>query len=271
MKIIKPNQQVAGVYKITNTLNGKIYIGSSKDLYHRKRQYEWGCSSDKEYSETRRTVSVEMRKYGIDNFNFDIIAMGKEYEDCQYRLSQETAFIKELNATNPEIGYNKARKAVRGLASSRKQGAVERNLRTDPIYSVDLKAKSIMIYLSGAKGVGADTGHDRTVATHALRNGLLFDKHLYLFYVDEDRRKKTHKKIVNKFDADDSKLKQYLKAYLSDTDLHLETISSPNIVLGLGASGHGFHHAPTHFRDGRYTRFQARYYSLSIYHGGIFS
>ena len=41
---------MVGIYKITNKLNGKVYIGQSNDIERRwaehKRKYKWSTSDD---------------------------------------------------------------------------------------------------------------------------------------------------------------------------------------------------------------------------------
>lgn len=70
-----------GIYKITNTINGKSYIGQSVDIYRRWKR-------EKEDSNNINSRSYDyplmkaFRKYGIENFNFEII------EECK---------IEELN------------------------------------------------------------------------------------------------------------------------------------------------------------------------------
>lgn len=54
-----------GIYKITNNINNKIYIGQS---VHIKRRWAEHCkpSSDS-------LISKAIKKYGKDNFTFEII------------------------------------------------------------------------------------------------------------------------------------------------------------------------------------------------------
>lgn len=55
------------IYKITNTLNQKIYVGKSKNPTVRWRQH-------KSHSKKRNTkLYYAMRKYGIENFTFEIL------------------------------------------------------------------------------------------------------------------------------------------------------------------------------------------------------
>ena len=63
--------KISGIYKITNTVTGKFYIGSSKDVKRRwaahKCQSKWNeCPNNPMY--------LDMRKYGVDKFDFEILA-----------------------------------------------------------------------------------------------------------------------------------------------------------------------------------------------------
>ena len=63
--------KISGIYKITNTVTGKFYIGSSKDVKRRwaahKCQSKWKqCKNNQMY--------LDMRKYGVDKFDFEILA-----------------------------------------------------------------------------------------------------------------------------------------------------------------------------------------------------
>ena len=73
-----------GVYKITNKLNNKCYIGISTNIENRweqhKNPYNWSRESNK-------LLYKAFQKYGLNNFNFDII------EECEVsQLSQKEQF-----------------------------------------------------------------------------------------------------------------------------------------------------------------------------------
>lgn len=59
-----------GIYKITNKLNEKSYVGLSVDIEHRwkehKSQYSWERESGK-------TLYKAMKKYGVENFTFEVL------------------------------------------------------------------------------------------------------------------------------------------------------------------------------------------------------
>jgi len=59
-----------GIYKYTNKLNGKIYVGQSNNIEKREMQHRY----DAIYRPERGTgIDIAIAKYGIDNFNFEII------------------------------------------------------------------------------------------------------------------------------------------------------------------------------------------------------
>ena len=61
-----------GIYKITNKINGKSYIGLSKNIEHRWRQHELKSFNpdDREYE---KSLYRALRKYGLENFNWEIL------------------------------------------------------------------------------------------------------------------------------------------------------------------------------------------------------
>ena len=63
--------KICAVYKITNTITGDFYIGSSKDIKqrwaHHKIPSTWKSNPNKQ-------LYQDMQKYGVDNFVFEILA-----------------------------------------------------------------------------------------------------------------------------------------------------------------------------------------------------
>lgn len=84
---------ICGIYKIQNLINNKIYIGQSTDI--KTRWYKHKCAQDNFY------IHKAIRKYGIENFSFDII------EECsQQELDKkEKYYINKYNSLVPN-GYN---------------------------------------------------------------------------------------------------------------------------------------------------------------------
>ena len=62
--------KIIGVYKITNTITGNFYIGSSKDVKHRLIKHK--CQSTwKNYP--NNPMYLDMQRYGVDKFELDIL------------------------------------------------------------------------------------------------------------------------------------------------------------------------------------------------------
>lgn len=60
-----------GIYKITNKINAKWYIGQSNDIERRWREHK-NCGINKSKN-TEYPLYRAIRKYGIDNFEFEIL------------------------------------------------------------------------------------------------------------------------------------------------------------------------------------------------------
>ena len=63
-------KMICGIYKITNELNGKCYIGQSIDIYTRWRSHR---SKYVQQHYHNKALYRAFAKYGIDNFRFEII------------------------------------------------------------------------------------------------------------------------------------------------------------------------------------------------------
>lgn len=88
-----------GIYKITNQINGKVYIGQSTFIERRWKDERTAAfsPSDDEYMSAR---SQAFRKYGLENFTFEII----EQCDKTQLNEREKYWIKYYDSYND--GYN---------------------------------------------------------------------------------------------------------------------------------------------------------------------
>lgn len=90
----------AGVYKIENKINHKVYIGCSKNIenrwYHHKFEAKKENNPQYNYS-----IHKAFRKYGINNFSFSIL---EEIEDEKYRFEREIFWINYYDSYKK--GYN---------------------------------------------------------------------------------------------------------------------------------------------------------------------
>lgn len=86
---------IKAIYKITNLIDGKIYVGQS--VHPEKRWTEHKQRARNHYD--NYPIHLAISKYGEDNFNFEIIEWTPLYEE------REKFFIRELNTLAPN-GYN---------------------------------------------------------------------------------------------------------------------------------------------------------------------
>lgn len=82
--------EVSGVYKILCLINGKFYIGSSKNI---KKRW-WQHWQEKERSKSNNQMMYDdMRKYGKENFRIYVIYEGEDYKHIEkvvtYNLQPE--------------------------------------------------------------------------------------------------------------------------------------------------------------------------------------
>lgn len=66
-------EKICGIYKITNNINSKCYIGKAKDIY--KRFWSHINNSEKDKPDRRSSPALyhAFKKYGVENFNFEIL------------------------------------------------------------------------------------------------------------------------------------------------------------------------------------------------------
>ena len=90
MKNLIQKEQVnkAGVYKITNIINGKYYLGGSKNISSRYRSHLYTLKNNKS---SCRILQNAVIKYGLINFVFEVIEICENYQEI------ECVLLKELN------------------------------------------------------------------------------------------------------------------------------------------------------------------------------
>lgn len=89
------------VYKITNKINNKIYIGQTENLKRRWRVHI--RTSNKPNSKNFQLLHKAIHKYGKENFLFEEIDNFQNYKDV---LTAEIKWIKYYKSNVSEYGYN---------------------------------------------------------------------------------------------------------------------------------------------------------------------
>jgi len=91
------------IYKITNILNGKIYVGQTvQDPKIRWRRHK-NAAKDSNGESYNLHLYCSMRKHGEHNFKFEII---EEHTNLNDANIAEIKYISNYNSTNKKFGYN---------------------------------------------------------------------------------------------------------------------------------------------------------------------
>lgn len=131
-----------GIYKITNLINGHIYIGQSIDIERR-----WYNHKHRHIHSKNSPLYQAFRKYGINNFQFEII------EECDISLlnEKEIYWIRYYNSF--KNGYN----ATIGGDGCREIEVKLTKEQTDEIIELLLSSDITQRELSKLYNVGEDT------------------------------------------------------------------------------------------------------------------
>jgi len=97
-----------GVFRIKNTINSKIFIGSSLNLdaiwNRHKTQLKFGMHPNKE-------LQADWKEYGQENFSYEILAELKEDKEKAADPNKEVKILEQLYVEElepfDERGYNK--------------------------------------------------------------------------------------------------------------------------------------------------------------------
>lgn len=89
-------KSMIGIYKITNKLNGRVYIGESRNIKRRIRDHKKGGQLQ---------INKDIKALGKEHFLFEIV----ELCDESVLDEREIYYISKFDARNPQKGYNIAR------------------------------------------------------------------------------------------------------------------------------------------------------------------
>lgn len=92
--------QIWSLYRITNKINGKVYIGQAQDYQHRWADHRRAAKINKPI----QIIHHALIKYGLSNFEFKVIASCKTQDDAN---ELETLLVAQYNShVSSGKGYN---------------------------------------------------------------------------------------------------------------------------------------------------------------------
>lgn len=128
-------KDVMGIYKITNTINNKCYIGKSMRVF--KRWYE-----HKAHLRKNKHINIYLQnawnKYGEDVFDFKVIEICEE-KDLKER---EIYWMGYYNSLYKEWGYNLSDESKKGVDINKG----ERNKEYIKIYQISMENELIKVH-----------------------------------------------------------------------------------------------------------------------------
>ena len=101
-KIIVPSHRehrVSGIYLFRNTINGKVYVGQSNDLYMRYHRHKRSVNLSKPNG---MILIAAFKKYGFDRFEFSIL----EFTEKSKLTEREQYWMDFFKSSQKEFGYN---------------------------------------------------------------------------------------------------------------------------------------------------------------------
>ena len=109
--ITKETQKIWSLYRITNLVNQKVYIGQAADISKRWSDHRRAFKLNK----PTQAIHFAFIKYGLDNFIFEIIATCKTQDDANETetllVKQYNSFISNNKGYNATLGGNNAPKS----------------------------------------------------------------------------------------------------------------------------------------------------------------
>lgn len=89
---------MAYIYKITNDINQKIYIGKTE--FSIEKRFREHCQDSQKKTEEHRPLYAAMRKYGIEHFNIELLEETDNPEEREiFWIEQLGSFKNGYNAT----------------------------------------------------------------------------------------------------------------------------------------------------------------------------
>lgn len=182
------DEKSPGIYMIRNKKNGRVYIGSTKDISHRFRQWMHEVSiaeRDPHSKNVHSDLAREIAKKGWDNYEFTVLDMTDDMFDAHTRSIREIEYIMKYRSLIPKYGYNATMGGESG-ANKHRSGNVNRKPKQMILY--DTKTGGMLLFLKGSKDIPEYIGCRKDALPDAACRGKLIKGRYYAFYSNSERR-----------------------------------------------------------------------------------
>ena len=240
-KIYNDNRNKSGIYRWTNKINGKSYIGSSINLRRRLSEYFNAERLRTNLLRSKSMISKSLLKYGFNNFNLEILEYCEEESLLRKREQYYIDLLKpkyniNKNTTSGFLGRKHTLETVEilRLKSTGRKHSIEtkRNLglQSGKLVLVTNIKNSLKIEYSSAfeaaknLNVCVKTIHNYTNTKKILKDTFLIEKSTKIKKVHnsipitiintitgEIYNYSSIKEVANKFHVSDSVIRYYIK------------------------------------------------------------
>lgn len=151
---------ISGVYMIQNIVNGKMYIGSSKNINKRFIEHRLHLRKNKHYN---THLQRAWNKHTENNFKFIIL---EEISFDKSKLKNlEQKYLDIYKPYDHEIGYNMRKHANSCAVANKCNYTSEFNIKTKskPVYQYDLNGKFLKEWSSESEASRFFNGHPGSI------------------------------------------------------------------------------------------------------------
>ena len=182
----EPGDVYGIVYIITNSVDGKSYIGSTIDYPERAASYIRKYRNPKNQT-VDRLIHQKIREYGIDKFTMKPIYLCNSKESLR---RMEGTFINVMGTMSPN-GYN----TLDGAPASTLKADHRRNKST-PMIAISLVNKKVYFSDSGSLiAAYLFDGADRSIITASNKKGIQYRNYYFFYWNEEEIRNQINRKV----------------------------------------------------------------------------
>lgn len=182
------SSKTPAIYMFKNMINGKVYIGSTKDVGKRFKQ--WINTVDRIEKDApldhTNQLAYDIAKYGWDSFDYKILDASPEMHDPFTRSIREVEYIMKYRAVNPKYGYNAT---IGGESGSNKHRKEVVNRKTKSLFLYDTKEDYVSLFLKGTKTLHEYLQVRKDLIPDAARRGYLVKGRYFIFHANSEQRR----------------------------------------------------------------------------------
>lgn len=211
-----------GIYKWTNKLNGKSYIGQSANLINRKRNFV-------KFTQPYSGMLINRAREKYKNINY------WEYEVLEYCLEEELNekeiyYINLYETNNPKTGYNLNEGGSEGNHHTKE--TIERiiNTKSKPIVQIDVESGEVIKVWKSATEASKELNiHRRLISKCCLGERKTTGGYIWKFCDDNDFNKQRQKKkytLIYQYDLDNEIINKWssIEEASKNTNISYEAI-----------------------------------------------